>query len=325
VIAAETEADAIRDRVPDVSVHPYVELRPVASAALPDGAVQFTPEAVETLTALLADGHITHLSVDGLGAVFPPVAQFTDLLPADGLELSDGSSLLWRLRLVKSDWEVARLREACSVLDRAFAALVPELRPGLTEREIHGRLAAAVFREGADRLGYMNVVAGVGRGLFGAPTDRVWQPGDVLYVDGGAVLDGYWADFCRMYVVGPPTSAQAEGYARCVRGLEAACERLSVPRETSAGDLATTIAQAAGLDPSDTGFGRFGHGIGLYMPEPPSVHPDDPTPLAPGTVLCIEPAVDHHGANYVIEEQYLVGPGGLERLSPPAPRQLIEV
>ena len=44
VVCAETEADAVRSRVPGVTVHPYVELRsPDGSPGLPDGAIQFTP------------------------------------------------------------------------------------------------------------------------------------------------------------------------------------------------------------------------------------------------------------------------------------------
>ena len=114
------------------------------------------------------------------------------------------------------------------------------LEPGLTEREIHGVLAASAFRAGADALGYTNVVAGVNRGLFGAPTDRRWGRGEVLYVDGGTIVDGYWADFCRMYVVDDASRPQAEGYARALRGLDEAGEAF---REgMTAGELAGAIA-----------------------------------------------------------------------------------
>ena len=75
VVCAETEADAVRTRVPGVTVHPYVELRPPAGlAGLPDGAIQFTPHACEVLATLLAARGTRTIAVDALGAVHPPTS-----------------------------------------------------------------------------------------------------------------------------------------------------------------------------------------------------------------------------------------------------------
>lgn len=322
-VVAETEADAARERIPDVEIRSYVELRRVEPGeGLPDGRVQFGPQVVEVLDELLHDPPVERLLVDGLDAAFPPVAQLTRSLDSPPV-LADASSLLWRQRLLKSDWEVDRLAESCSVLAGAFGELETRLSAGMSEREIHRQLAAAIFRAGADTLGYTNVFAGVERGLFGAPTDRRWEAGEVLYVDGGAVVDGYWADFCRMYVAGSaPTDAQV-GYGRVVTGLEVA--KAEFRDGMTAGELAAVIAGAVDLAPSAVGFGRFGHGIGLYMPEPPSLHPLDDTVLEDGMVICVEPAVEHDGANYVVEEQCVVREGRLVPISPPAPRSLIEI
>jgi Xaa-Pro aminopeptidase len=192
----------------------------------------------------------------------------------------------------------------------------------MSEREIHSILAAASFTHGAHRLGYMMAVAGVERGLFGDPTERRWQKGDVLFVDGGVVVDGYWADYCRMYTAGPPTPSQRDDYDRAVRALDAAVALDAAPAASS---LGRAIASALDLPPERVGFGRFGHGIGLYMPEPPSVHPDDATPLEDGMVLCVEPAYLGPTGNYVVEEEYVVSNGRLNRISPAAPRSLIEI
>ena len=210
------------------------------------------------------------------------------------------------------------MRTASAILERAFADLHAALRPGMSEREIHNVLAAASFTHGAHRLGYTMAVAGVERGLFGDPTERRWQKGEVLFVDGGVVVDGYWADYCRMYTVGPPTPSQRDDYARAVRALDAALALDAVP---TAGSLGRAIGSALDLPPGSVGFGRFGHGIGLYMPEPPSLHPDDPTPLEDGTVLCVEPAYLGSTGNYVVEEEHVVSNGRLSRISPEAPRR----
>jgi Xaa-Pro aminopeptidase len=322
IVCAETEADAVRRHVPGVTVHPYVELRTTAGLlGLPDGAIQFTPHACEVLTALLARRDVGVIGVDALGAVHPPTSRIVDLLP-ERFARRDASDLVWTARLRKSAWEIARMRAACDVLDRAFADLHAALRPDMAEREIHSALAAASFAHGAHRLGYTMVVAGVDRGLFGEPTERRWQRGDVLFVDGGVVVDGYWADFCRMYTAGPPTPAQRADYDRAVRALESVLALDSVP---TASHLGRAIAAALDLPPDQVGFGRFGHGIGLYMPEPPSLHPDDLTPLDDGTALCIEPAYLGSSGNYVVEEEHVVMGGRLHRISPQAPQSLIEI
>jgi Xaa-Pro aminopeptidase len=322
VVCAETEADAVRSRVPDVIVHSYVELRsPDGFSGLPDGAIQFTPHACEVLAKVLRERDAQTIGVDALGAVHPPTSRIVDLLPAS-IERFDASRQVWAARLRKSAWEIERMRGACDILDHAFADLHATLRPGMSERDIHSILAAASFSHGAHRLGYTMVVAGVERGLFGDPTERCWQTGEVLFVDGGVVVDGYWADFCRMYTAGAPTPSQHDDYARAVFALDAA---LALDVAPTASSLGRAIGSALDLPPGSVGFGRFGHGIGLYMPEPPSLHSDDPTPLDDGVVLCVEPAYLGATGNYVVEEEHVVGNGRLSRISPEAPRTLIEV
>ena len=322
VICAETEVDAVRSRVPGVTVHPYVELRsPDGLSGLPDGAIQFTPHAGEVLANVLRERDARSIGVDALGAVHPPTSRIVDLLPASVTRF-DASKLVWAARLCKSAWEIERMRAACDILDRAFADLRAALIPGLSERDIHNILAASSFAHGAHRLGYTMVVAGVERGLFGDPTERRWQKGEVLFIDGGVVVDGYWADYCRMYTAGTPTPSQRNDYARVASALDAALALDAVP---TASALGRAIGSALALPPGRVGFGRFGHGIGLYMPEPPSLHPDDDTPLDDGVVLCVEPAYLGETGNYVVEEEHVVSTGRLSRISPVAPRSLIEI
>jgi Xaa-Pro aminopeptidase len=125
-----------------------------------------------------------------------------------------------------------------------------------------------------------------------------------------------------MYTIGAPTPSQRDDYARATSALDAA---LALDAAPTAGSLGLAIGSALDLPPGRVGFGRFGHGIGLYMPEPPSLHPDDPTPLEDGTVLCVEPSYQGSTGNYVVEEEHVVRGGRLSRISPEAPRRLIEV
>jgi Xaa-Pro aminopeptidase len=324
VLCADTEVQQVEARVPGTLVHGYGGLREVErQAAMPDGRVQFVPAAVTALARLLADEGFQRLAVDGLAAVHPPISQLTSALSA-GPETIDFSVCMWRRRLIKSAWEVEQLRAAARVLERAFELLPDRLEPDLTERELHGRLAAGCFEAGADELGYTDVVTvGGGREIFGAPTDKRWRADEVLYVDGGVVVNGYWADFCRQYTVGEPRAADREAFARVVAARDRALEDFRVGM--TAGDLGRLIGEVTGVRAADHQAGRFGHGIGLYMPEPPSLAPVDTTQMEAGVAFCLEPMLMAHGTHFVLEEEYVVSRDGLEPITNPAPQGLIAI
>lgn len=322
VVAAETEVDSARLRIPGADVRSYVLLEPVKDGmGLPDGEIQFAPHAARVLGEAIEDAGGGPVAVDALDAAWPPVGQLTRLVPGLEGRTQDASDWLWALRLHKSRWELDRMAEASAILERTYARLREELRPGLTERQISHRFGIIQLEEGAHEVGAHGVVAGPDRGLFGWPTDKVWEVEDLLYVDGAPIVDGYWADYCRTFVAREPRPAERAGYARARAGVDAAVA--AFPTERTAAGLGTVMAAAMDIAPNDVGFGRFGHGIGLHVPEPPSLHAADPTPLDAGLVLCIEPAVVHAGVNYVVEEEHVVTDSGLELLSPRSAEQII--
>lgn len=322
VVAAETEADSARLRIPGAEVRPYVLLEPVPrEARLPDGHIQFAPHAARVLGEVIEDAGSGTVAVDALDAAWPPVGQLTRLIPGLAGRTQDASAWLWDLRLHKTQWELGRMAAASAVLDRTYARLQEELRPGRSEREISRRFSIIQLEEGAHEVGPHAVVAGPDRGLFGFPTDKVWEAGDLLYVDGAPIVDGYWSDYCRTFAARDVRPAERDGYARARAGIDAAVA--AFPAVRTAAGLGSAMASAMEIAPHDVGFGRFGHGIGLHVPEPPSLHAADPTPLEDGCVLCVEPAVVHDGVNYVVEEEYVVTSTGLELLSPRSPEHIL--
>lgn len=328
VLVPETEADSARARIPGAEVRTYITLEPPAPGSpLPDGVIQFAPAAARALEEIVEDAGLALVAVDGLDAAWPPVGQPARLIPALAGRLRDASDMVWQARLRKSGWELDRMRAASRVLERAYAQLTAELRPGMTEREIARRFVIAQWEEGAHDVGQLGVVAGPSRGLFGAPTERAWDKDELLYVDGCAIVDGYWSDYCRTFAVGSPAPVQRDGYTRAWSGLQAALATADGAGTTArtAGDIGRCMAQAMGIGPTDVGFGRFGHGIGLHAPEPPSLHPADTTVLEHGFTLCIEPAVAHEGVNCVLEEEHALTDSGWERLSPAAPAEIVRI
>src|SRR5690349_9362403 len=166
VIAATQQGESIGRDIPDVVTDIYGPPVPVSSEwVLPDGNVQFAPAAFERLQATLDRPDVETVAVDGLGAAFPPTTRLEAALPRT--TAVDGSELIWRLRRTKSDWELDRLREAAAALEAAFDALLPQLQPGMSERDIQRRLAIAILETGAAVSFASALVAEDGREIFG--------------------------------------------------------------------------------------------------------------------------------------------------------------
>jgi Xaa-Pro aminopeptidase len=241
------------------------------------------------------------------------------------LGLADGSAVLRAARLVKSPAEIARIRRACAAAGRAFDALPGLVRPGDTEKDVVRTFQAELLRQGVDKTPYTSI--GTGRGgydsIIQGPTNRRLAKGDILLIDTGSRYDGYFCDFDRNVAIGgPPSRAAARVHDLLWRATQAGID--AARPGATAEDV--FLAQARVLE--DGGItlgnvGRFGHGLGKVLTEPPSNKPGDRTVLRPGTVLTVEPsAMFGAGKILVHEENLVVTEDAPELLTPRAPRAM---
>ncbi len=233
-----------------------------------------------------------------------------------GAELVDAASLLWRLRMIKSAAEIDRIRQACAITTRSYDRFFAEARVGMSESELTGLFNYGASAEGASASSCYVLV---GRGRYergnAVPTTNPSRMGDMLWVDGGANVGGYRADFSRAGVFGPPDPDQSR-LAEVMLAVVARTISMIEPGVT-ARDLARRCTEEMaryGLEPN-TGAGRHGHGLGLLVTEPPDIAAHDHTVLEPGMVITIEPGyVAEHG-RYHFEDDVLVTATGHEILS----------
>jgi Xaa-Pro aminopeptidase len=139
-----------------------------------------------------------------------------------------------QVRRQKDALELKRMREAERATQAGFAAIVPLLEPGRSEREMQIELEAEFFRNGADSLAFDSIIAGGPNSavLHFPPTSRRFRGGELVLVDAGAEYRGYASDITRTYPVsGTFTPEQAELHtlvrrvglaatARCTAGTE---------------------------------------------------------------------------------------------------------
>jgi len=319
-VISDAEAERLREIVPGIAVAPFSE--PVAVPIGGEPVLDFVAAAVHRLVDVLTHGRPARVAIERAAPFGPGLteAAVNALSARLGVELVDIAPLLWPLRRQKSNAELNCLRAAASILDNAYLRFGARVGPGMTERELYAELATAAAGEGADRLGYGVIVGGAMRPLLGPPGDRAWDAGDVLMVDAGVVRDGYWADYSRHFAAVEPPAATRVAYARIVDALAAG--RAACLPGASAADVAAAITGELPRH-RDGAFGRVGHGVGLDLTEPPSLHRGERVELLPGMTLCLEPVAAFDGVGRLVgEEMVAVTEQGCELLSPPFPAEL---
>jgi Xaa-Pro dipeptidase len=220
------------------------------------------------------------------------------------------------LRMVKDRDEVEAIRAAIRVTETALHTLAAWVQVGLTERQIAERLTREILSAGADGVAFMIVVAGAnGADPHAGPSDRPLQPGDLVTIDCGAVLDGYIADITRTWAVGQVVGELRKVY-EVVLQANVAGRAAARP-----GVAAQEVDRAARKVIEDAGYGKFfihrtGHGLGIETHEPPYVVEGNHQVLEPGMVFTVEPGVYLPGVGGVrIEDDVVVTHDGAESLT----------
>jgi methionyl aminopeptidase len=205
----------------------------------------------------------------------------------------------------RSQSEIDIMREAGRVTARALSAVGDAVKVGVTTAELDA-IAAAVIAEAGARpafKGYHGFPATICASpnsviVHGIPGREKLVSGDIISVDVGAIVDGYYGDAAFTWPVGEvaqdtlrlleATKASLDaGIARCLAGMRLYDVSSAIQR----------VAEGAGFSIVRE---YVGHGIGRAMHEEPQVPnygvPGRGPTLQPGMVFAIEPMVNAGGA-----------------------------
>ena len=235
----------------------------------------------------------------------------------------DATATVQRVREVKSDPEIEKIRATCGIADRTFARVAEFATSGRPLDQVFRDFQITLLQEGADWVSY--VAGGAGQGGYGdviSPADsRPLVRGDVLMLDTGAVRDGYFCDFDRNYAIGQAGSAAQRAHAALFAATDAAFGALRP--DMTARELHRIMADHLRANGAAPCGGRFGHGLGLTLTEWPSISAKDETVLRAGMVLTLEPGVEiAPGKIMVHEENIVLRDTGAELLSTRTPPEL---
>jgi Xaa-Pro aminopeptidase len=288
------------------------------------------------LAGLRAGFEAAHVTVQRLRSIAGRLARVSGW--SDGL--METTDVVEELRLVKDGWERGRLREGAARLSDVAKCILLKALAHRTELEVAADVEAELRRAGFQRAAFDTIVAaGPNAALPHArPSSRQIEPGELVVLDFGGVLDGYCTDLTRTVIAGAAGAIGAAGATgalgaagalgavrerrlieQVVAAQHAAFEALVPGRQPEAADQAARDVLAEfGLAAAFTH--GTGHGLGLEVHEGPRVtraraDRAEP-PLAPGMVMTLEPGVYFPGWGGVrIEDDVIVTEKGAEWLT----------
>ena len=235
---------------------------------------------------------------------------------APGLAFAPASPIIGRLRAVKDPDELAALRRAGRGADETFRQICSARFLGRREEEVAADLADLLLQHGHSRADFTIVASGPNAASpHHEPGGRTILPRDVVVMDFGGELGGYFSDTTRTVVVGDPPEGFLEVYRLVQEAQDAAVQNVRP------GAAAQDVDRAARRIIDGGGYGerffhRTGHGIGLEVHEPPYIIEGNRTVLTPGMTFSVEPGIYLEGKFGVrIEDIVAVTADGVERLN----------
>ncbi|MGB0440684.1 MAG: M24 family metallopeptidase, partial [Paracoccaceae bacterium] len=241
----------------------------------------------------------------------------TDALPG---RLADCSALVHDLRAIKSAAEIATHRQICSAASDAFDRAGELFHEGQPLNEAFRAFKIALLQAGAEEVPYL--VGGAGQGGYGdvisPPGATPLAAGDVLMLDTGSTLQGYFCDFDRNFAIGHADDAARRAYETLWQATEAG---LSTARPgATCADIFNAMQAVIG---GGSDIGRVGHGLGMQLTEQPSLTSWEDTPMRTGMVMTLEPSMEiSPGKMMVHEENIVIHEDGAEWLSHRAPLEM---
>jgi Xaa-Pro aminopeptidase len=225
--------------------------------------------------------------------------------------------LMHHLRAVKSDLEVALIRQACELTAAGFLRSLKFTKPGVSEAEVEAEFAHEFIRHGS-RFAYLPIIAAGPNAccLHYVANAAVCRDGDLLLLDVAAACANYNADMTRTIPVnGRFTRRQKQVYNAVLRGLRQSIQLLAPGKKTTTWqkeveqlmekelvDLGLlTLRGIQRQDPEKPAFKRYfmhgaGHPIGLDVHDVAVLA----EPMQAGWVMTVEPAI------YIPEEGFAV-------------------
>ncbi len=270
--------------------------------------------------------------------------------------LVDPRTILWPMRRIKDDGDIADLQRAADVTVAGFKAAMRAIVPGMNEGELAAVLEFEFKRRGAQRVGFETICAAGDHAtvLHYITNDGVIGPDDMVLMDAGAEVDMISADITRTFPAsGRYSPIQRRVYEWVLKAQYAAIEAVKPGKTYDQVHQAALEVLVDGLIELNALKGtreqiieegtyrayfmhRIGHWLGSDVHDVGTYHVDGKSiKLEPGMVITIEPGLYFkdapgtpkalRGIGVRIEDDVLVVKGGRRVLTAGVPKTVDEV
>jgi len=272
------------------------------------------PELVHQMGAKRVGFESTHLTVDQ-HREWQKAAE--GAVSTSEFELVPTKELVERIRAIKDEGELSKIRKAIALADEALAHIAGFIEPGLTEKQVAWELEVFMRTHGAKKVAFDIIVGSGPNGAMPHATvsERAIRASEPIVIDMGAMVDGYNSDLTRTICAGRPDDKFKEIY-NIVLEAQLTAERTIRPgiQGKQADAIARKVIEEAGYG-ENYGHG-LGHGVGLAVHEKPGVGRLSEDVLQPGMVFTVEPGIYLPGWGGVrIEDIVVLKEDGVEVLT----------
>jgi len=254
----------------------------------------------------IEDEHLTH-------------AHFLDYKKMlKGVRLKPISGLVERMRMIKDKNEIALIRKAVAITDKALKKFEKTIKIGQSEDEMEWNLLTIVCQLGGDRFSFSPIIS------FGKNTADVHhqkekntlKKSEKILIDFGIRYQRYMTDMTRVFYTQKPDLTEQKIYSTVLAADQAAIKAIKVGRKLS------EVDRAAREVIEKAGYGKYfghatGHGVGLEVHEDPRVSEVSDDIIQPGMVFTVEPGIylNNKGGVRIEDMVYVNEKGKIEVLT----------
>jgi Xaa-Pro aminopeptidase len=225
------------------------------------------------------------------------------------MQMTNSTEMMDVVRAVKTPSELAYLKRGADMLDDAFLACFPLVRPGMRERDLHAALVGYCLSHGSEFThGILNSERNTIQ--YAGESDFAFAAGDAIRTDYVAYMQGYAGHQSRCAVVGKPSAEQTRQYT-VIRDIYRAANDRLLPGKTAAEIYQFVVEkfEAAGMAYKSM---LAGHSVGAWWhQQEPVIARGNPRVLEEGMVIAMEPHVNH----WHIQDMFVIRADGPELIS----------
>jgi Xaa-Pro aminopeptidase len=269
----------------------------------------YTEPPIEKLASVIAAMGLAESNV-GFETNFISAADWETLhkrLPK--MRMTNSTEMMDVVRAVKTPSELAYLKRGADMLDDAFLACFPLVRPGMRERDLHAALVGYCLSHGSEFThGILNSERNTIQ--YAGESDFAFAAGDAIRTDYVAYMQGYAGHQSRCAVVGKPSAEQTRQYT-VIRDIYRAANDRLLPGKTAAEIYRFVVEkfEAAGMAYKSM---LAGHSVGAWWhQQEPVIARGNPRVLEEGMVIAMEPHVNH----WHIQDMFVIRADGPELIS----------